>query len=194
MENCVYEPSDDTFLAIEGLKKAIEYATQGKHSTVLDIVDIGSGTGLISKDALEIAPDIRIVSVDISPYAVEATRGTLNIPQEPRALVVQCDAGKCVWRADIAVFNPPYLPPSPEDSLLEGLCNGWYLKSLVNPEAMARMCLEASRIAPIVVAVYSSLSPVDILKCLRGRGYEVIATLKKKLFFEDLYSIVAVRR
>jgi len=187
---CVYQPSDDTYLLLDAVEQLFKLVGP---DSINDLVELGSGSGVVTAELLERLGQARAVAVDISPYAVIETRRILG--SSPRALVVECDAGTCIRSADLVVFNPPYLPPSEWDHLISRKCDGWYLKALVDPESMYRMCVEASRIArKAIVAVYSSISPVNISECLKSRGFSVDTVIKLKMFFEDLIALIALRR
>jgi methylase of polypeptide subunit release factors len=188
-ENCVYKPAEDTYLLLRAIDDLLEIIDP---RDIKDIAELGSGSGLISQRILERLGHVRVIAVDISPYAIAETSRTLR--SSPRALVVECDAGACISSVDLAVFNPPYLPPSELDYLIRDECDGWYLKALVDPESMYRMCIEASRMArKALVTVYSSISPIDLAECIRSRGFHIKSMLRLRSFFEEMIALVALR-
>ena len=186
---CVYEPSEDTYLLVETARALSRVLTCRVHS----IVEVGSGSGIASRELSGIFKTARIVAVDLSPYAVAASAKTLS--GLPQCLVVHCNAGQCIHRAELAVFNPPYLPPGEFDELLASECGGWLLRAIRDPEAMRLMCLEATRFSALaVVAVYSSLSPVNLEACLEERGFRVVLRRIAPFFFEKLIGVAAIKR
>jgi len=188
-ERCVYQPAEDTYLLLQAIDKLFEVADI---EDITDVAELGSGNGLVAVSILEKLGHARVMAVDISPYAVTETSKALR--GSPRALVVECNAGACISSVDLAVFNPPYLPPSEWDDLVRDECDGWYLKSLVDPESMYEMCVEASRMArKALVALYSSISPINLAECIRSRGFYIKSMIRLKLFFEELIALIALR-
>jgi len=98
----VYPPSEDTFLLVEALK-----ISDG------NVLELGTGSGLAAIHcALRGA---RVVATDINPQAVRLARR--NASSNGVAIdVLRADLFEGVGGAfDAIVFNPPYLPTSPED-------------------------------------------------------------------------------
>jgi len=190
--SCVYEPAEDTWLLMEALHHGYPVMLDWCGS-ISSVADIGSGTGVIAAHLLSNL-GLKTVAVDVSPYAIEASEEALG--QRPEALIVYCNAGSCLRRVDLAVFNPPYLPEGDpeEEALVAGLCEGWFRLALTSPEAMREMCINASRAARCgVVAVYSTISPVDLEECLRRQGLRIVLGIEEPFFFERLKAIVAIR-
>ncbi len=100
----VYEPAEDTWLALEGLK-----ASRGAHVCI----DIGTGTGIL---AVCMAPRCGyIIALDVDACAVSCARR--NLSWLINVDVVQCDGLSCVREPGgqkLLVFNSPYLPPTGE--------------------------------------------------------------------------------
>ena len=90
----LYEPSDDSFLLAEQVKKF------SKNNSVLDI---GSGTGI----QIEIAKNYgasSILATDINPEAIKILKSK-KIP------CIKSDlCSKVKGKYDLIIFNPPYLP------------------------------------------------------------------------------------
>lgn len=175
---CVYEPSDDTWVAVEALEslRAMGYSFR-------TVLDLGSGTGVLAGVAAALFRPYLVVAVDISPYAVEASRGTLGRD----AAVVQCNAASCIRRTwDLVIVNPPYLPtPLWEAKECEGLL------SLAWSEGAGHevLCKDAGRLGKNVLIVRSSASSLDVDSCLTRQGHtRSLELARRRLFFESIWA------
>jgi methylase of polypeptide subunit release factors len=186
-EDCVYEPSDDTYLLLELLD---EWLKPPIVKRIESASDLGTGNGIVARYLSE-RLRARVVATDISPYAVsDAARRS----QSSLLLIVQCNAGSCLRGLDLIVFNPPYLPEGSDDSILGSICDGWLLKAFSDPDSMLQMCIDAaSKARYAVAAVYSSLSPVQVEACLESHGFQIVKRKSKRFFFEEIVAVIAVR-
>jgi len=96
---CVYEPSDDTWIAVEALERlgALGYRFES-------VLDLGSGTGVLAAVARTLFNPSLVAAVDLSPYAAKATRLTLG----PDSLVTAVQRGEVPERS----LGPGYLKPA----------------------------------------------------------------------------------
>jgi release factor glutamine methyltransferase len=107
VDECVYEPAEDTFLLAEQLR--VE-----KDDTVLDM---GTGCGIIAVLAAEKAKGV--VAVDINPYAIKCAinNAEMNGVKEK----VDFRLGdlfqpiKLNEKFSLILFNAPYLPSEPNE-------------------------------------------------------------------------------
>jgi release factor glutamine methyltransferase len=107
VDECVYEPAEDTFLLAEQLR--VE-----KDDTVLDM---GTGCGIIAVLAAEKAKGV--VAVDINPYAIKCAinNAEMNGVKE----TVDFRLGdlfqpiKLNEKFSLILFNAPYLPSEPNE-------------------------------------------------------------------------------
>jgi len=177
---CVYEPSDDTRLAVEALA-ALRPRWRG---SIRLAADLGAGTGALAL-ATSLLYGAWVVATDISPWAVEASRRTLSA----RGAVVACSWARCLSPGfDLAVVNPPYLPRGEPVRA----CGGWLdLAWSGGAEAVREACLEATRVAGRVVIVYSSLTGWSPEECLEARGFKVIYRASEAYFMEELRVVAA---
>ncbi|MFH1127257.1 MAG: class I SAM-dependent methyltransferase [archaeon] len=112
----VWGPSIDTLLFCRGLKKA-------GLENVEDVVEIGCGSGFVSKYVLCNAPDIKNMTlVDINNYAIGCAYDNID---DERATFVAGNGIDHIYGKmyDLIVCNPPYIPrpESIDDNAYEGL-------------------------------------------------------------------------
>mmetsp|Transcript_20178 Transcript_20178/g.29951 ORF Transcript_20178/g.29951 Transcript_20178/m.29951 type:complete len:261 (+) Transcript_20178:255-1037(+) len=120
----VYEPSDDTYLLLDGISLAFQSGmipTQ-KHTTL----EIGSGTGVptvyLAQRLQKWSEDKDHVHhvTDINPYALEVSQATAKA-NSVSLILHECDLVTPLLKelenaVDIVLFNPPYVP-TPDDEL-----------------------------------------------------------------------------
>lgn len=103
-----YIPSDDTYLLYDSIKSLKN--VEGP------VLEVGCGVGLIS---LKIASkNVRVVSIDINPYAAKCTHNNAKINGLDKNIDVICcnmfDALRNNLKFKLIIFNPPYLPSNGE--------------------------------------------------------------------------------
>ena len=181
LDNCVYEPSDDTMLA---LKTAFQLVRRLKFKPVI-ILDAGSGSGLIGA-ALSLNYDSFVVAVDINPHAVRSTMKTLD----GRGVSIQCRWASCLTGSfDLSILNPPYLPVNDRLEDCPYLPQAWSS----NPQLLEEACNSVARISKAIVIVYSSLSGWEPYWCLERHGFRIIVSRVENFFMEKLWAIGAWR-
>lgn len=179
---CVYEPAEDSFLAI----RALSFLAREGYSPRV-VVDAGTGTGILALAASRLFPAALLLGVDINPYAVEAARRTL---QGAGASLLLCRWLSCIkGPVDLVVVNPPYLPVMDEVRECRELALAWSGA----PGVLEDACKGAARISRVIVMVYSSLSNWDAPACLEGEGFRVVKVFEESYFMEKLYAVVAER-
>ncbi|MEB2793618.1 MAG: methyltransferase [Caldisphaeraceae archaeon] len=180
--NMVYKPSDDSFLMIEAMK-----VLKSKGYSYEKIIDLGSGSGVLSLVAKKLFNPKILVSVDISPYAVYSTYRLLK----GESLVLRCDAATCVNASfDLAIINPPYIPST--DRLAGS--DRWLVLSWQEGKNHEKLCT-SSKIAENVLILKSTLSSLDQDRCMKRIGYEKREkVLEKRLFMEIIEANYWVKR
>ncbi len=174
---CTYEPSDDTWAAVEALELLLSMGY-----SFGSVLDLGSGTGVLALVARALFRPNLVAAVDLSPYAVEVSRVTLGTD----AAILQCSAASCLRGAwDLVIVNPPYLPSRPGE--VEA-CGGYLDLAWSEEAGHEAMCAAAGRLGQSVLIVRSSLSDLDVDSCLRYLGHEkVLEASRRELFFERLW-------
>jgi len=175
VHDCVYEPAEDSLLALEAM-----YKLYLRGSRYEKIVDLGTGTGILALAAYELFnPDV-LLAIDISPYAVRNAR--CNLP--PEAHIVQSNGlGFLNTTWDLVVLNPPYLPLEPESQ--RGTCDWWLDVSWSGGGGvMERLIGDSITGGREVLLVYSTLSPFRVEDLVEGAHVEVLGS--QRFFFEEL--------
>lgn len=165
----VYEPREDSLL----LEKWVERLVYGR------VLDVGTGTGILARAALE--KGCSVVAVDIDHDAVAAAR-------EMGVAAVWSDLFSAVQgEFDWIVCNPPYLPEDPEepeDSRLAttgGREGGEFVQRLL--QAAKGFLREHGAVLLLV----SSLSG-DVERLFQGYSFELLEECP--LFMESLFVFV----
>jgi len=110
----VYEPAEDSYLMIEAALAEI-----GKSSQAMRILEIGTGSGIVSSVLMQNMPGHDYIATDISPLAVLCAK--TNGLQVVRADLFAGLRGSF----DLIIFNSPYLPTAPEERVDGWLDHAW---------------------------------------------------------------------
>ena len=184
IHECVYEPAEDTMLIADALNRISRIENR-----LNTIVDLGSGTGILSLIALKILNPHKIISIDINPYAVHITRK--NLEGIGNALVVRCNGLKCIrGKVDLIISNPPYLSTHdrPHDE-----CSRWLYTSWGPDTLLHMLCSDLQKVSNRAAILYSTLSSVDVKECLEKRGYKTSIIASERFFMEELRVVYAWR-
>ncbi|WML67777.1 MAG: Release factor glutamine methyltransferase [Methanoregula sp. SKADARSKE-2] len=175
----VYWPEADTYLLLE--------AALAEVSTGDQVLETGTGSGLI---AAELSRAGQVVATDINPHAVVAAR-------RRGAEIIRTDllAGIC-GSFDLVIFNPPYLPTSPEERIddwleyaLDGGPDG---RDLIErfAQTVGDVLARKGRIL-ILISSLTGLHEVEVLFSRQGFSSEIV----REQIVEDevLYVLKMVR-
>ncbi|HDN64959.1 MAG TPA: hypothetical protein ENF23_01465 [Methanosarcinales archaeon] len=109
LADAIYEPAEDSYLLIDAALNEIAGSKQR-----LRIIEIGTGSGIVTAAMMQDAPEHRYAATDISPHAVTCARAN-------RVPVIRADLFSGIrGRFDLIIFNPPYLPTAPDERV-----DGW---------------------------------------------------------------------
>jgi release factor glutamine methyltransferase len=178
----VYSPSEDTFLLLAAAERECRDSDR--------VLEVGCGSGYISS-RLRAGRSGEILASDINPYALRVTRYT-------GLEVVRADLLSGIRGPfDLVIFNPPYLPTSPEeriDDWLESALDG-------GPDGrsvITRFIGDVGRVlAPggRFLLLISSLTGIrEVLTLLDTAGYSHDIVLGEMIEGEELLVIRARRR
>jgi len=189
----VYPPAEDSWQTAEVLGWVLENYVGG--SGTLRIIDVGSGTGILTLTAIEKAVskgiNAWVISIDYDVNASINTRlNLINNGLYSYADVLSTrtlDAIKNNARLKVIVSNPPYLPGDWfEDWRIFGGSQGnEVIKQIVNYACDNRV--------DIVVLTQSSLSNWEETVELMGMcDYKLVIVKTSHYFFEDIITMVFI--
>ena len=96
----VYSPAEDSFLLLKAAKQEIHPADR--------VLEVGVGSGYI---ASHLPPCRQVIGTDCNPHAVRVSQATgISVIRTDLAVGIR-------GPFDLILFNPPYLPTSPEDKI-----------------------------------------------------------------------------
>lgn len=178
----VYEPAEDSMLLADNL---------GVCGGDL-VLDMGTGTGFLALLAAIKAK--RVLGVDVNSRAIDVARGNAllnNIKNvEFRVSDLFSDIKDEVF--DLIIFNPPYLPVDEIDVLGRSWSGG--SKGLDVIRRFLKSAHDYLNEGGGIQLLVSSFNDLDELREILNEnnfGFEILA--KKKLWFEEIYVIKAVK-
>lgn len=169
----IYQPEEDSYLLQKHVKT---------HSKNKNILEIGSGSGIQILTALK-SKAKSILATDINPEAIKHLKSK-KIPTIKSNLFEKISKTK---KFDLIIFNPPYLPRSPQEPLDSQLATTGGKKG---DEITLKFLKQAPKhLNPQgkILLLISSLTPHDkILQLLKKQNLKHKILEKKKIFFETL--------
>ena len=165
----VYEPAEDSHL----LKRYVEQFAQGS------VLDMGSGSGILAKAALN--NGTTVLASDIDPEALAVLEKIDGI------LAIQSDLFENIEGTfDTIIFNPPYLPNHPQttDITLDGGKAGFEVI-----ERFLSQVIEHLKIRGRILLLFSNLTNKKMVDFLIEKHLLEFEQLEEKPvgFFEKLY-------
>jgi release factor glutamine methyltransferase len=126
----VYEPSDDTYLLIDGIQDDWKQNRSTYESNFKIILEIGCGSGVPIVNLAKLLPGAKPMATDINPAALEFARRTAIENGVNNLEAIQCDLGtdllpKFCHQIDAIIFNPPYVPTPDDEVAGNGIEASW---------------------------------------------------------------------
>jgi release factor glutamine methyltransferase len=128
----VYQPSDDTYLLLDGLLLD-DWDAISTPSTTLHILEIGTGSGVpiifLAKQLAGRGHCVHAMATDINPKALEFA-GKTAIEHEVTVEWIPCDLATPLLedytgKIHVILFNPPYVPTPDEEMVGNGIEVSW---------------------------------------------------------------------
>ena len=170
----IYQPSDDSHVFADFLKK---YITKIQHSkSNIQFLDIGTGSGILAKIASEFMSPKNITATDINQTALRAL-------QKEKFQTIESNLFENIkGKFDLITFNAPYLPRDerePKESQLAttGGERGYEISLRFLKQAKSHLNKNGK-----ILLLISSLTPTNKIEKLWP--YNIVA--RKKLFMEEL--------
>lgn len=180
--NDVYEPSEDTFLLLDAIESFRNFFKR--------VVEVGSGSGIVTLALAKLSDET--FAVDISDEAVRSTwRKLKSSPHINTSHVIRGDILSMFRDSplfDLIISNPPYLPVEGlGDETIEGGID--FLKQVIS-QSKSKI---TDRGVLVIVASTLTSGLDEILSYLRTEGFNPYIKLSRKLFFEEIIIIEAVK-
>ncbi|CAI5522852.1 unnamed protein product [Closterium sp. Naga37s-1] len=139
----------------------------------------GRGPGNGAAAAVSLASQAAFLAVDINPHAADITRQTLAAHCIP-ADVLLSDLGSALiprmaGQVDILIFNPPYVPTSPQEVHRPGITQAWAGGDRGREVIDRALEVSAELLSPTGVfylLVVAENDPEEVGERMRGLGFE----------------------
>lgn len=162
----IYEAREDSFLLMKHIK---DYAKG-------EILDIGTGSGILAKEASKYG---NVLAIDIDQEALDLVK-KLGIKTRKSDLFSNIKES-----FDLIIFNPPYLPEDQEEDQESKKITAGGKKGHEIIERFFSQVKKYLKKDGKILIVFSSLSG-DVFKIIKKYNFEYKILEKEKLFFEEL--------
>ena len=189
----VYEPSDDTYLLIDGIKADIE--SNPKQKSARTILEIGSGSGVpITFLATLLSHPSLIIATDINPKALRLTKQTAIENGVTSLETIQCDLASPILSrlqnmVDIIIFNPPYVPTPDDEVSGNGIEASWAGGSKgrrVIDRAIPQIAKLLSKNGICYLITVDDNEPEDIANIFKTFSLTMVPLVRRRAFNEYL--------
>ncbi|WNY25136.1 16S rRNA (adenine(1518)-N(6)/adenine(1519)-N(6))-dimethyltransferase RsmA [Methanolapillus millepedarum] len=190
----VYEPAEDTYLMARAAAEFIADARQNEGgSNPFNVLEIGCGSGFVSAYLLsefESDPNFQLRAVDINPNAVECAKENGVSAFLSDLFEIFEDLSELF---DLIVFNPPYLPTSPDEKV-SGWLNYAFDGGLSGRETINRFLKDVKKyLTPegsFLLLISSITGFEDVTKEMEKYGFSGKIIAAEKCSFEELMIIL----
>lgn len=126
----VYEPSDDTFLLIDGIQDDVSSNRSVYEENFKTALEIGCGSAVPIVHLAKLLPQVTPMATDINPAALEFAQRTATENGISNLQTIQCDLAIDLLsdyqhRIDALIFNPPYVPTPDNEVTGNGIEASW---------------------------------------------------------------------
>jgi HemK-related putative methylase len=212
IEENVYEPAEDTFLLADCTVSVLSEFIKQKDKNDLKGLEVGCGSGFVSKFAEHYIPALQMIGLDINPNAVLCTCGNgirayrsdmFDIFDNKKdgtvleaALESKLGLEKPAEGFDVILFNPPYLPTS-ADEKIDGWINYAFDGGPSGRESIDRFLASAGNYLTeggIILMLISSLTGIEEVSGeFEKNGFFAEPVGETKIDFEKLFVLKGKR-
>jgi release factor glutamine methyltransferase len=183
----VYEPSEDSFLAAEMITEILKGLDNA------DVLDMGTGTGILGLVAATSKNSKRVTFVDINPNALSLARRNSKENKKllhAELLFKQSDLFSDLEdeKYDLIIFNAPYLKSEDqEEEVDDDIRWSGGEEGVEESVSFLQGAVTHLKSKGSIVLVASSLSNAASLKAeIADLGFSIIKEKKTHYFFEDI--------
>ncbi|MEM3626215.1 MAG: methyltransferase [Candidatus Micrarchaeaceae archaeon] len=191
----VYEPAEDSFMAADFIE-----AYMNTLPGSVDVLDLGSGTGILGLTAAKTGKARSVVFADINENAVALSEANYKrnislLPKACRCEFVKSDLFSNIGgRFDLIIFNAPYLRHSQLDILSGQIAKSWDggkegIEVAVEFLEGAKGHLKDN--GRIILVSSSAANLRKLKEKIAEMGYAVLKEEKEHFFFEDIVVMLA---
>jgi len=164
----IYEPREDSYL----LQKYVKKYAKGK------VLDLGSGSGIQAKTALENTKEV--LAADIDKEAVEYCK------KQGIKTVKSNLFSNIKGKFNLIIFNPPYLPDEDLEDNESKLCTTGGIEGHEMVEEFLKQAKSHLEKEGKILLIYSSLTK-NIPAIFGNHSYKHKVLESKKFFFEKIF-------
>lgn len=189
----VYEPSDDTYLLIDGIKSDID-TNKSIATSSRNILELGSGSGVPITYCAKMMKSALAIATDINPKALALTRRTAKENGVFLLETIQCDLAssileRCRGMIDLVIFNPPY-GPTPDDEVsgngIEASWAGGKKGRRVTDRAIPQIAHLLSETGVCYMITVDDNEPETIARIFSNLGFTMVPLVRRRAFNEYL--------
>lgn len=105
----VYKPDVDSYLLMDVLSEDKEFI---ERRNPLIALEIGAGSGIVSRHTKDLFPSVMSYCTDINPYAIDCIKRV-----HPQGNIIKASLLDSIRdeSVDLFIYNPPYVPTPPEE-------------------------------------------------------------------------------
>lgn len=191
-EDSIYEPAEDSFLAAE----LIEEQLGATEESDLDIIDIGTGTGILGMVAARSTKVAAVTFADINKGAIVLAKR--NVSSNEKFFNAGCHFIvsdlfiKVKGKFDLIIFNAPYLRRNEDEDNSIDLVSGE--KGIELTLKFIDYALLHMKPNARIILVASSLSEFEALQdYIKENGLKVLERKKLHIFFEDILVLLMAK-
>lgn len=182
MDAKFYSPGDDTFTFISLLQQDEQFIKTQKIKVILEV---GCGSGEISKHLEKMHQDVIILSTDINEYALENTKNIMRNPNLSKTSLLNNIKQSLV---DMIVFNPPYVET--EEYKFDDI-QAAYSGGKNGREVIDQFINQLQNVKLVYLLIIKNNNPNDVLMLFKKKNYHAEILKTRKILGETIYIIRA---